>query len=615
MNTSRLLLSGRDADVPPEQGDPRLRTWRLPVARWAILVGILLVLLVGWVGWRTYQAYGHLQAAEVRLAELQTELRDVSTGGSAEGAARSAAAVQDEAAAARSAVDDPLYRAAALLPIVGPNLTAVGQVARTVDSLAAEVVPPLIDVTAMLRPAQLMPKDGQIDLGAVEAAGPLLTRIDAATASARTQIAAIDRTCVLGPVDDAVLSISDRLDEAVAITEPAARFSRLLPAMLGADRPRSYLVVFQNPAEPRATGGIFGSYAVLTADRGKLTITDQGSSARSLLIFDPPAAPLTADEAILFGPSMATYSQDANATPDFPSAAAMFVRMYQQRGGGAVDGVLAIDPVALSYLLQGAPAIDVGDGISITSGNLVSTLLSTVYRDFPKGDQRDRDTFLAAATGLIFSRIMSGTGDPPAILRGLSKAVDERRVLFWSNDSAEERAIGSTLSGAISTVGPPSLGVFLNDRTGAKLGFYLRNEVHVTEGACRPDGRRELLVQVVLHYTAPASGLPRYVLGITDVGQAYRLRTDVLLFAPAGGSIVAAEQNGAAVTLVRGVDHGRQVGTTTVELAPGSSAEMTFTVLGPVTEPGSSTDIPPSLMLTPGVRPWISSVGGYRTCD
>ena len=42
----------------------------------------------------------------------------------------------------------------------------------------------------------------------------------------------------------------------------------------------------------------------------------------------------------------------------------------QARGGGAVDGVLAIDPVALSYLMKGAPALDV-DGVSIDAGNVV----------------------------------------------------------------------------------------------------------------------------------------------------------------------------------------------------------------------------------------------------
>ncbi|MEP6560993.1 MAG: DUF4012 domain-containing protein, partial [Nakamurella sp.] len=546
--------------VPADRDDsgprPRRIGWLGPLARWALLSGILLALLLGWVGWHTYQAYGHLQAAGARLADLQGQLRDITAGGTADGASQSAAALQVEAAAARSAVDDPLYRVATMLPFVGPNLDAIGRVARTVDSLAIEAVPPLIDVTATLQPAQLMPTAGQVDLASVERVAAELRGIGPATEMARSQIAAIDRTAVLQPIGDAVSNMSDRLDQAVAITEPAARYTQLLPAMLGADRPRNYLVVFQNPAEPRATGGIFGSYAAVTADRGKLTITDQGSSARSLLIFDPPAATLTADESTLFGPSMATYPQDANATPDFPTAAAMFVRMYQLRGGGSVDGVLAIDPVALSYLLQGAPAIDVGDGISITSGNLVSTLLSTVYRDFPKGDQRDRDKFLADATGLIFSRLMSGGGDPGSIVRGLGKAVGERRVLLWSNDPAEEAEIGGTaVSGAITGAGAPSLGVFLNDRTGAKLGFYLRNEVDVAEGSCRPDGRRELLVHVTLHYTAPASGLPRYVLGITDVGQAYRLRTDVLLYAPAGGIVVSAENDGAPVDLVHGADH------------------------------------------------------------
>ncbi len=67
----------------------------------------------------------------------------------------------------------------------------------------------------------------------------------------------------------------------------------------------------------------------------------------------------------------------------------------------------------------------------------------------------------------------------------------------------------------------PTIGVFLNDGTEAKLGYYLHNEVHVTAGDCQPDGRRELQVRVVLHYDPPTDGLPSYVTGPSDLGKAY----------------------------------------------------------------------------------------------
>jgi hypothetical protein len=281
-----------------------------------------------------------------------------------------------------------------------------------------------------------------------------------------------------------------------------------------------------------------------------------------------------------------------------------------------VDGVLAIDPVALSYTLQGRPGIDVGQGFTMTSDNLVSTLLSTAYQRFDDADQAQRDQFLDDATSKVFSEVMSGTGDPRPILNGLRKAADERRVLIYSADPAEQADIEQTgLAGVLSSdPSNPTLGVFMNDRTAAKLGYYLHNEVHVTEGECRADGRRELQVRVAMKFDAPTEGLPSYVSGTTEPDEPYVLKTNLLAFAPVGGAVAAAQVGGEQVSVERGEDHGREVGAVPVEMTPGTSAEVVFTVLGPAGVIGSPADVPTALVLTPGVNPWVTSVDAYRHC-
>lgn len=591
---------------------------RRVVLRIVLGAAALTLVCAAWVGWRTYQAYSHLQTAATAMSNVQSQLRDIAS--SDEPASTIASVVgnlQQDAAQARSAVDDPIFRAATRLPWIGQSLAAIGQVAHTVDALATDALPALVSAVTTLRPADMAPRNGTIDLLPIEAIAPALETAAATVRSVQADIASIDRSSIAAPVADAVGSLSLQLDQATAVTDAAATIGRLLPQMLGSQGQRRYLVLFQNSAEPRSTGGIFGSFALVTADRGKITIVDQGSAARALLIFDPPAVELTETQTLLYGQNMARYSQDANATPDFPSAASIFVSMYQQRGGGAIDGVLAIDPVALSYMLKGAAPLDVGPGMTITSKNLVPMLLSTAYQAFPKGDQLARDDFLAHATGVVFSSLMSGTADPRSILTGLTQAIEERRILLYSTDPTVQAGIAtSPVSGAITPdVAAPSLGVFLNDRTGAKLGFYLHNEVHVTAGECRTDGRREWLVRVVLHGRAPVAGLPSYVLGVTPVGKAYRIRTDILLYAPTGGAVVdVATSDGTALPMVNGVDLGRQVGVTTVEMSAADSVGVNFSVLGPITDPGDTADVPPTLILTPGVRQWDSSVETYQKC-
>ena len=156
--------------------------------------------------------------------------------------------------------------------------------------------------------------------------------------------------------------------------------------------------------------------------------------------------------------------------------------------------------------------------------------------------------------------------------------------------------------------------MFLNDGTGAKLGYYLSNEVTVTQGQCRADGRRELDVAVTLHYDAPSSGLPSYVTGAIPEGQPYTLKTNVLAFAPLGGGVVGATQDGEGIGIGRGQDHLREVGTATIAMDPGTSTVVTFTVLA-ASGGDPSAEVTPGLMLTPGVTPWVVSVDPYQPCS
>src|SRR6478672_6509045 len=336
--------------------------------------------------------------------------------------------------------------------------------------------------------------------------------------------------------------------------------ARLLPPMLGSEGPRTYLVVFQNPSELRSTGGIFGSFALMTADNGKITIADQSASSRSIGTFASPVATLNAETVDLYTDEIAKFPQDVNFSPDFPTAAALFTQMYQAKGGGEVDGVLAIDPVALSYTLKGAPGIDVGQGLTVTSDNLVKTLLSTAYQKFNDANQEQRDNFLDSATSKVFSTVMSGDAEPHSIVDGLRKAAGERRVLIYSSNPDEQNDIATTSLAGVMETDPaqPTLGVFMNDGTAAKLGYYLHNEVHVTEGDCRTDGRRDLRVRVVMKYDAPSTGLPDYVSGPNNGRNGpYQLKTNLLAFAPAGGEVTGAQRDGAQIALRFGDDHGR----------------------------------------------------------
>ena len=167
------------------------------------------------------------------------------------------------------------------------------------------------------------------------------TDADAEVTAAAQRISGIDPNPLAGPVARAVGSLQTKLVNLGSTTDTAARIGRLAPALLGADGPKKYLVVFQNLAEARATGGIFGSYALLQVDNGKLKITDQGASSRDLGTFDPPLPTPPNLPAVLYGNLPQTYATDVNLTPDFPTAARLVrqdVRNPQTRRGRRGSG-------------------------------------------------------------------------------------------------------------------------------------------------------------------------------------------------------------------------------------------------------------------------------------
>jgi hypothetical protein len=89
------------------------------------------------------------------------------------------------------------------------------------------------------------------------------------------------------PIDE----LRDQLAEVAPLSAEVRRVVPLLPAMLGADGPRRYLLMFQN-AEERASGGNPASLALLTVDKGAIGLGRQaGSGDFPSPYATPPHAP------------------------------------------------------------------------------------------------------------------------------------------------------------------------------------------------------------------------------------------------------------------------------------------------------------------------------------
>ncbi|SCF21626.1 Protein of unknown function (DUF4012) [Micromonospora viridifaciens] len=578
------------------------RRTRVRVRR-ILLTGLVVVSLLltggGWVAFRGWQARAHL----LNAAGLARELSSQVVGGDAGRAERTLAALQEQAGAARGATGDPAWWVAQRAPYAGDDLAAVRQIAGAVEDLARLAFPTLLRIDL----ASLVPREGSLDLARLRAVSAELSAADRAVRETGERLRAVPTGQLVGQVRDALTGLRTELDRLAGLTAAADQGARLLPPLLGADGPRRYLLVSQNPAELRSTGGMIGAYAVLSAENGRIRMTQQGSSSE-LGRFNPP---LRVDQEVrrLWSDLPGTFPADVNLSPDFPTAAALYREMVRRKTGTTADGVLAVDPVTLSYLLGVIGPVAVPGRPALSGNTAVRTLLSDSYRTL--GEQA-QDEYFGKAAAAVFTEFLTKAANPRELLTVFKRSVEERRILFWSARAEEQRVLGdSRLTGTLpETDTVPTVGVFLNDGSGAKLGYYLRFSAALTVGDCQPDGRRELRLRVTVHSTAPQSGLDKSVTGLALSGDPYSARTFVSVYTPSGGAVLGGRLDGRDTAMGSGTDRRRQVTVANVEVKPGRTRTLDVSLLTGRTTSGTA-----ELVLTPTVTPWATQVVTAPSCE
>ena len=550
----------------------------LRAVRWLLVVVVVLVIgATTWVGVRGALAYRHLRRIEVAAPELQRAL----TTGDTTHATVLGGRIRADAAAADRLTGDPVWRLATRLPRVGADLAAIHTVARGVDGLAAGALTPLIRIAATVaaRPAGAHPLAADLTL-LDNACGDLRTT-SASVATVDATLRGISTAGLTHQITEAVDTLRFRTTRGMAALATTTRVCTVLPVMVDSPTPKSYLLLFQNLAEARSLGGIVGAYAVVRADHGALTLTATGAGA-DIKVFPRPVVALDPAYSVLFADQPGRYFLDTTTTPYFPDAALLAREMWRRHSGQTVDGVLSVDPVALSYLLAVTGPVRVPGGPTVTSANASRLLQNDVYFRYPSPAVQNE--VFARTTVAVFEAVSSFRGSPRALATALARGAGEHRLLVWSADPALARSLaGSAVGGvpAVRTNGPgttggaSNVGVYLDNGTASKLSWYLGREVSLHAGAS-DGGYRSVTVSLRLTSTAPAGGLPSYISGDS------RRDTDrviVLILAPAGGSVVSATVSGRPTVLGSATLHDRSAVSFGVDVPAGRGVTASVTLL------------------------------------
>jgi hypothetical protein len=210
------------------------------------------------------------------------------------------------------------------------------------------------------------------------------------------------------------------------------------PKLLGAQRPRVYLLVAQNSDELRATGGFISGVSLLQVDRGKISVTDFQDS---YVVDDlkkrhpPPPEPLRQymyAHQLLF--------RDANWSPDFPASAQQMLAIYQIDRGIAADGVIAVNLKFIPRLLEAVGPVTLEKyNERVDAANVIQKMLD--YWASPQGIAvapewwQHRKDFTGYLFEALMRRLTAGEFEQARLMQALFDGVVTKDLLIYIGDA------------------------------------------------------------------------------------------------------------------------------------------------------------------------------------
>lgn len=560
------------------------------MARWIVLGGVALVVVLS-----APAAIAMLRARaplQLGAAQIQAGI-EREQAGDATGARQDFAQAEASFSRARTRLQSIGVAAGQLIPIVAVNLRA----ATTVEGLGLDLSRSGQELAASTDVQTLRIQQGGVPLDTLSRLAPTLQRLATQLTDASAKVHRLPRTLLVPPIRRAVATLDAKLASAADRTRQSADAATMLPDMLGAHGSRRYLLVIQNNAEARATGGFPGNFGELIVTAGHISLgrfdgiqaldAPQGTDR-------PVSAP--ADYLARYG-SFYPFDvwQNVNLSPDFPTVGAIASQLYPLSGGVPVDGVIAVDPVALADILRlTGPIHATGWPTEITADNVVQVTLQGAYDALP--DEAQRTAFLGEVAKAAFQAVTKGDlGNPVVVARTLGPAVTQRHLQIYLTNPREQAFV--TRAGASGAIVPTVADHFLvttQNAAGNKVDYYLKRSINYqlavdppadpqNSGRARVSGR----LTVTLTNTAPQTGHDVGALGPYEPGfVAGENRVFLSMYTPL--TVFASTLDGARLPLAAGTELGQNVYSSYVDIPSGATRTLVFSVSG-VLRPGQGS--------------------------
>jgi hypothetical protein len=227
--------------------------------------------------------------------------------------------------------------------------------------------------------------------------------------------------------------LSKHLDELTIMLNDIQKRIPAILSMLGDRYPHRYLVLLQNNAESRPTGGFIGSYLIVDVNDGYITkvdFHDVYESDGQLHEFIPAPAELS-----LFTDNWRM--RDSNYSPDFSLSAKKAAWFLEKEEGPGVDSVIAINQSILEDILTLTGPVKVEGLESELTADNYNTVLTYIIESKLEGEENPKEV-LNRVIPAVQSEIY-GKASFRNLLVLIQNGIKKKNIIGWSkNDEIQK---------------------------------------------------------------------------------------------------------------------------------------------------------------------------------
>ncbi|MBI2196528.1 DUF4012 domain-containing protein [Candidatus Daviesbacteria bacterium] len=365
---------------------------------------------------------------------------------------------------------------------------------------------------------------------------------------------------------------------AVAVKEGRGALT-LAPDALGASGTKNYFLLFQNDKEIRPTGGFLTAYATLTINNGQVSASTSDDIYRLdeklLDVCLTKICPLTPPEPIVKylpevsgKPRSAWSMRDSNISPDIPTAAKEFERMYQLLGEGLpYDGIIYIDSQVVEELIEVTGPIDVfGTTYSAeidkrcNCPNVIYELES--YAEIAAKGEKDRKAILGVLMQQILARSVGADVEKlPQLIEVVARLANHKHIMFYMHESPLQSSLSElNWTGEIKSVDGDYLHINDSNFAGGKSNLYVEQTV-TQEINTRKDGTMKKKITIEYKNDQP------FGIWLNGINRDY-----VRFYVPKGSQLLSSKGSEVAVSTID--DLGKTVFEAFVQVRPQNTRKL-----------------------------------------